>query len=461
MEQLNVVAPYSGEVLGTFPLMGKEEVLDRLATAYQLYCDHSLWPPLHERIAILERAAQLISSRRQELALMAAKEGGKPLKDSLVEIDRAVNGIKVGVAESYHLKGSQIPMGQSRASEGRLAFTAIYPRGVVFAVSAFNHPFNLIIHQVIPAIMAGCPVLVKPARRTPISCDNLLQILYEAGLPPQWCQMILCQRSVTEQVVADSRVAFLSFIGSEEVGWRLRSMLAPGASCALEHGGVAPVIVDASGDWQRGAPLLVKGGFYHAGQVCVSVQRIFVDQQIVTSFTNLMLELTAKLQVGDPASPDSDLGPLITLQELERVEQWVEEAVASGGELLCGGQRIGDRCYAPTIILNPDQQCRLSREEVFGPVIAIYTYQQIDQAVKMANDLNFSFQAAVITNDLNCGLKLFDQLDAQAVMINDHTAFRVDWMPFGGAQRSGIGVGGIGPTMREMSVEKMLVFNQS
>ena len=215
------------------------------------------------------------------MALEAAREGGKPLIDSLVEADRAVDSIRLCVEHLRTQAGEEIPMGRTASSGGRLAFTQFEPIGPVLAFSAFNHPLNLIAHQVGPALAAGCPVVVKPAKATPLSCFRLVQILREAGLPEEWCQpLVTVDLDVANQIVADPRVAFFTFIGSGEVGWRLRRQLAPGARCSLEHGGVAPVIVAADADLDYAVPLLVKGGFYHAGQVCVSVQRIFADRRI-------------------------------------------------------------------------------------------------------------------------------------------------------------------------------------
>ena len=258
--------------------------------------------------------------------------------------------------------------------------------------------------------------------------------------------------------VSDPRVSFLTFIGSGKVGWHLRSRLAPGASCSLEHGGVAPVIVERTADIDDAIPLLVKGGFYHAGQVCVSVQRIFVDESIADEFNAKFIEQAGKLKVGDPLDESTEVGPLIVPQEVDRVHEWVEEAVARGGKLLCGGKKISETCYEPTVVLDPPDDVLLSREEVFGPVVAIYRYSDRDDAIRRANDPDVFFQASVFTRDLEFALDASRRLDGMTVMVNDHTAFRVDWMPFGGHRQSGLGLGGIGHSMRDMTLERMVVF---
>ncbi len=243
-----------------------------------LYRNRALWLPLHQRVAILERLALLMSEHQDVLAIEAAREGGKPLGDSRVEITRAIDGVRLCIEHIRGHAGDVIPMGTTAAAAGRIAFTQKEPIGVVVAVSAFNHPLNLIVHQVLAGIAAGCPVIVKPASTTPLSCLRLVQLLRAAGLPSAWCQVVVAGRAIAEALVTDRRVGFFSFIGSGEVGWSLRSKLAPGTRCALEHGGVAPVIIGPDADQELSVNAVLKGGFYHAGQVCVSVQRVYVPR---------------------------------------------------------------------------------------------------------------------------------------------------------------------------------------
>jgi acyl-CoA reductase-like NAD-dependent aldehyde dehydrogenase len=339
-----------------------------------------------------------------------------------------------------------------------MAYTRREPIGVVAAVSAFNHPFNLIVHQVIPAVATGCPVIVKPATTTPLSCFNLVNCLNEAGLPEEWCRILMSGREVAEKLVTDSRVAFFSFIGSARVGWGLRSKLAPGTRCTLEHGGAAPVIMDADADVEDALPLLAKGGFYHAGQVCVSVQRVFAHESIVDAVAGGLADLAKKLVVGDPTDAATEVGPLILEREVDRVAEWVEEAKSAGAKVLTGGKKIGSTCYAPTVLLNPPDDVKVSREEIFGPVVCVYAFKDRLEAIERANKIPYSFQAAVFTKNIDTALDSAKRLNAAAVMVNDHTAFRVDWMPFAGRKASGLGVGGILPTMLEMTEEKMIVF---
>ena len=277
----DVHAPFDGSLIATVDVAGASTVETALSTAHALYRDRDNWLTAPQRIEILERTAAIMQERADELAIESAREGGKPLIDSQIEVARAIDGVRNCVDCIKENHGTEIPMGINPASMGRMAMTHREPIGVVVAVSAFNHPLNLIIHQVGPAIASGCPVIIKPAGDTPLSCMRFVGILREAGLPPEWCMpMVVTDRDVSTSLVADKRNAFFSFIGSGKVGWSLRSQLAPGARCALEHGGAAPVIVEPDADLDDALPLLAKGGFYHAGQVCVSVQRVYAHSSI-------------------------------------------------------------------------------------------------------------------------------------------------------------------------------------
>ncbi len=454
---LKVLSPFDNSLIKEIPLDNAQKIENALAQAYRLFHNRSKWIPPYIRIEILDKTAKLMSSRIDELTILAAKEGGKPYKDSKVEVLRAINGVKIAMESIAQLKGEQIPMGLTEASQNRMAFTTREPIGVVVSISAFNHPLNLIIHQTVTAIAAGCPVIIKPASTTPLSCLNFVDILKEAGLPDGWCQPIVCKSKLAQKLATDPRVNYLSFIGSSKIGWYLRSQLSPGTRCALEHGGVAPVIVEKDADLSKMIPALVKGGFYHAGQVCVSVQKIFVNESIIDRLTSDMIKAIKKLKIGNQLDKETDIGPLISPLEVDRVEQWVNEAVDAGAKLLVGGKRISDTCFEPTILLNPDTNSKVSTEEIFGPVVCIYTYKTRKSAIDLANSLSVHFQASVFTKNLDIAFKTVQKLNASAVMINDHTAFRVDWMPFQGRDTSGIGTGGIQYSMHEMTRDKLIV----
>ncbi len=308
MSELIVTAAYDDAPLATLPLASEDEAFRMLARAQGAFLDRSRWLSGEFRLSVLEKLAGLVSERIDDLAREATREGGKPLSDSIVELKRAVSGIKAAHESVSRLTGREIPMDLNAASKNRFAVTYREPRGVALAVSAFNHPFNLLIHQAVTAFAAGCPVIVKPAPATPLSAVSLVKLMHEAGAPEDFVQLLLCENDTTTKLVGDPRVTFLNFIGSSKVGALLRSKLSPGATCVLEHGGVAPVILDETADVEDAVPLLTKAGFYHAGQVCVSVQRIFAHRSIFEELTEKMVWAAQALSVGDPKPPIGDPG---------------------------------------------------------------------------------------------------------------------------------------------------------
>lgn len=459
---VEIHSPYDQSVIAEVETANAMHIDRALKVAYSLYRDRDNWIPLYKRIEILEKTAQIMTQQQEYLAIEAAREGGKPLIDSKVEVSRAIDGIHLCIETLKTHQGDVIPMGMSASSVNRIAFTQKEPIGVVVAVSAFNHPLNLIVHQVAAAVAAGCPVIVKPAADSPLSCFHFVNMLWQAGLPTEWCQACIPESiEVAEKLVTDKRLGFFSFIGSAKVGWMLRSKLAPGVRCALEHGGAAPVIVAEDADLDNAVLKLGKGGFYHAGQVCVSVQRIFAHKSVFSSLLDGLTQYADKQRIGDPTSADTDIGPLIRPVELQRIVRWVNEAKTEGAQCITGGKSLSDTCYECTVLSQPSLESKVSTAEIFGPVICVYEYLDLDVALKQANALPVSFQAAVFTNNFEIAMRVYKRIDASAVMLNDHTAFRVDGMPFAGLKHSGLGVGGIPYTIEDMQVNKMLVLNSA
>lgn len=457
MSQLEVVNPFDQKPIGSVPVTNWETIDQYLEVAHRLFRNRKNWMPSYRRIEILKKTAKIMEDRFEELAFQIANEGGKPLIDARVEVTRAIDGVSLCIKELSHMAGSEIPMDLTEAGAGRMAFTTREPIGPVVAVSAFNHPLNLIVHQVAPAVAVGCPVLVKPAKDTPLSCKSFVDILYEAGLPEEWCRFVTCDIPTAEKMLTDRRVAFFSFIGSGNIGWMLRSKLAPGTRCALEHGGVAPVIIDKNADVEAMIPSLLKGGFYHSGQVCVSVQRVFAPSSLAEEIGMALADGASKLVVGNAIEELTECGPLIRPREVDRVAEWIEETKSDGTKILCGGEKLSETTYAPTVLLNPPAEAKVSKNEIFGPAVCVYGYDDIDAAIETSNALPFAFQASVYTKNLDTAMKCVQELDATAVMVNDHTAFRVDWMPFAGRRESGYNTGGIGYTMHDMTQDKMAV----
>lgn len=455
---IEVVQPFDRTPIAQLESDDAAALERKLEAARKVFADRSGWLKPHERVAILRKLAELMQSRREHFGRQIAREGGKPLTDGLIETDRAIDGVFIAIDELRTRSGREVPMGLTSASDDRRAFTIVEPIGIVAAISAFNHPLNLIVHQVVPAVAVGCPVIIKPANTTPLCCIELVDLIHQAGLPPDWCQVFLPETNeLAEALVTDPRVAFLSFIGSSRVGWHLRSKLPPGTRCALEHGGAAPVIIDRHADLDRLIEPLVKGGYYHAGQVCVSVQRIFVHADLEREFVERFAARVTALKVGDPVLAETEMGPLILPREADRVLAWTDEAVAAGARLI-GGGRLSETTLHPAVLVNPPAEAKVSNLEVFGPLTCVYPFTQLETAVAAANSLPTAFQASVFTEDLRTAFDMAERLDSSTVLVNDHTAFRTDWMPFAGRRQSGYGIGGVPFTMRDMTEEKMIVF---
>jgi acyl-CoA reductase-like NAD-dependent aldehyde dehydrogenase len=456
---LKVYQAFDRELIAEVPTDDAAALDHKLDVAAKAFADRDGWLPAHQRMAVLRRTSELLQQNRDRFAMMIAREGGKPLTDAIIEVTRAIDGLVNAADELRNFGGKEIPMGLTAASANRWAFTTKEPIGVVAAISAFNHPLNLIIHQIAPAIAVGCPVIVKPAATTPISCIEIVKLFWEAGLDEGWCQTLITDdNALAEALATDRRVAFLSFIGSAKVGWYLKSKLPPGTRCALEHGGAAPIIVDRSVNVDAIVGTVAKGGYYHAGQVCVSAQRLFVHEDILTGFTDALAAKVAALHVGDPMLRETEVGPLILPRETERVASWIKEATDAGTKQI-GGGRMSETTLLPSVLINPPADAKVSMLEVFGPLTCVYGYRKLDEAIRIANSLPYAFQASIFSADISVALRAAKHLDASTVLVNDHTAFRTDWMPFTGRRQSGYGVGGIPWTMEEMADDKMVVFN--
>jgi acyl-CoA reductase-like NAD-dependent aldehyde dehydrogenase len=456
--EIEVVNPYDLSRIAQVKTVGEQAIEKALDTAHKLFLNRTSWLSVTKRIEVLQNIVKIMGQQEDELALESAREGGKPLSDSIIETKRTIDSFQICIDVLRTQKAQMIPMAINVASDNKIAFSIHEPIGVVVAISAFNHPLNLIAHQIGPAIACGCPVIIKPAEDTPLSCFRLVKIVRDAGLPDGWCQTFLPSSiKLATKLVTDKRVAFFSFIGSAKVGWYLKSQLAAGTRCALEHGGSAPVIIAEDANIDNAIPKILKGGFYHAGQVCVSVQRVFVHQSITDDFVKKLSAGTKAQIIGDPTDKKTQVGPLIRPNEVDRIKSWIDEAVDEGAKLITGGKILPNNCLQCTVLYNPALTSKVSNSEIFGPVICVYSYTDLNQAITQANNLPYAFQAAVFTNNIKTANITFKNLDASAVMLNDHSAFRVDWMPFGGAKTSGLGLGGIINSMEEMSKEKLMV----
>ncbi len=355
-----------------------------------------------------------------------------------MEEERCIDTLTFSAVEARKLSGGTVPMEASASGAGKLGVMMRVPYGVVGAISPFNFPFNLVAHKLGPAIAAGNAVVLKPAGQTPISALKLAAILLDAGLPQGWLSVVPGPGSeVGNAIVEHELTAALSFTGSAKVGWGIRSRV-PHKKVNLELGSNAPLIVHSDGDWETAADKAKLHAFSHAGQSCISIQRILVHEDVADAFTERLVANAEALRVGDPLDPDTDVGPLITPGDRDRVKEWVEEAVAEGAELLTGGELVDDgRCLAPTLLGSPPREAKVWCEEIFGPVATIDRYTDFNEALRMANDSKFGLQAGVFTRDMGRGLEAARTLEFGGVLINEVPTFRADQMPYGGVKDSG------------------------
>lgn len=413
----------------------------------------------YERAAILRRTASLLKEKEEFLAYLIASEGGKPLKDARVETSRAIATIELCAEETLRLEGTVIPMERTPAGKGHLSFTLRDPIGPVLAISAFNHPLNLIAHQVGTAIAAGCTVVLKPAPATPLSASYLRETFLEAGLPEKFLRVVNAPIPVIEKLVSSPEFSFVSFIGSAKVGWELRRKVAPGTRIALEHGGQAPAIVREDADLELAVSALIKGAFYHAGQVCISTQRIFVHETIFKMFLKKFTELASKLVTGSALDERTDVGPLVRPEEVVRLQRWVQEALQEGATLELGNMVLGEKkqYLLPTILSNVPRTCQLMEAEAFGPVVCVNHYQDESELIEHLNSNRYVFEAALFTKDVSRALQIAQELKTMTLVINNHNAFRVDQMPFGGHKESGLGMGGVKYALEELTTIKQVI----
>jgi acyl-CoA reductase-like NAD-dependent aldehyde dehydrogenase len=431
-----VKSPYDGSVVGRVA-QGDEALVERaIEAAHEAFATADF--PQLERAKVLDRAAELVAERVEDLAATIAAEAGKPIKTATVEAERCVSTLEFSSVEARKLTGGTVPMDAAPAGAGKLGVMLRVPYGVVGAISPFNFPLNLVAHKLGPAIAAGNAVVLKPAGQTPISALKLAEILVEAGLPENWLSVVPGPGSkVGNAIVEHPLTRAITFTGSAPVGWDIRSKV-PHKKVNLELGSNAPLILAEDGDWEAAADKAQIHAFSHAGQSCISIQRILVHESIADQFTQRLVANVEGLTVGDPLDANTDVGPLITPDDRDRVKAWVDEAVDGGAELLVGGELVDEgRCLAPTLLKSPPKDAKVWCEEIFGPVATIDTFSVFEEALAMANDSKFGLQAGVFTRDIGKGLEAGKTLEFGGVLINEVPTFRTDQQPYGGVKDSG------------------------
>lgn len=447
---------YNGQLFAEVYKAGQAEV--HLAVEAAEYAFKHTPFPVEERYQILCNVAQLLKENVEELAACIAAEGGKPIKDARVEVNRSANTFLLSAEEAKHLKGELIPSQVSPGIGNRLMYTIKKPAGVVCAISPFNFPLNLVTHKVAPALAAGNPVIIKPASDTSICALKLCEILERAGVPKGYVQCVVGEgASVGEMLLQDPRIKIYTFTGSPSVGKHIQETVGM-RKTILELGSNSATIVHEDADYDKAAKKLAKMAFAHAGQVCISVQRIYVHENIEEAFMNIFLEEVKQLKVGDPLDPLTEVGPMISEKEAKRIETWVNEAVESGAHIAVGGTRQG--CvYAPTVITQARKGMKVVDEEVFAPTVTVTSYKTIEDVISQVNDSKYGLQAGVYTKSISLAHKLPYLLEVGGVIINDTCNFRADHMPYGGVKNSGMGKEGPAYAIEEMSETVTVVVN--
>jgi acyl-CoA reductase-like NAD-dependent aldehyde dehydrogenase len=453
--RIEVRSPYDNRLLGTVAEATTDHLDAAVAAAGAALAAGVI--PTHERAAILDRLAVSLTDHHEELAQTISAESAKPIAIARVEAARAVDTVRFAAAVARTMTGELVTMDASSAGVGKTGWVKRVPIGVVGAITPFNFPLNLVCHKVAPAIAAGCPVVLKPADKTPLSAIRLGELLLdECGLPPGWLNVVPCYGPTAAHLAEHPDVAMITFTGSAAVGWQIRAN-APRKRVSLELGNNSPVIIEPDADVASTAARIKGAAFGFTGQVCISTQRIYVHEDIATEFTEALVAETGSLVVGDPADPSTEVSALINADSTERVAAWVDEAVAAGAVVECGGAVGGDGILSPTVLSGITPDMKVSCAEVFGPVVGIATYTDYEDALARANDTIYGLHAAVFTNDIAKALRAAEVLDFAGVLVNEVPTWRADHMPYGGIRDSGNTREGPAYAVQEMTEERLIV----
>ncbi len=448
-----ILSPWDGSVVGKVALAGSSEIDTSIASVSEAASSMAK-APAWQRAAWLEAIASGVGRHEQALIKTILAEAGKPLKLARLEVQRAKQTFSLAAEEARRLDGEVIPLDAVSAGEGRVGLVRRFPLGPIAAITPFNFPLNLVAHKVAPAIAAGCSILVKPADQTPLTALLLARILLEAGLPPGAMDVTPCEVADAMALVEDDRLRALSFTGSAKVGWELKAK-AGRKRVLLELGGNAAAIVHHDANLDEAAKRCAAGAFAYAGQVCISVQRILVHASRGDEFMEKLLAESRALPVGDPSDPEVMVGPVRSDADAERIMTWIEEARSKGASVLMGGSR-DSRVMAPTVLSEVDPSCSVWAEEVFGPVVAVATYDDEEDALNRVNDSTYGLQAGIFTRDIGLLTRAWNELEVGAIIHDDAPSFRVDHMPYGGVKGSGIGREGVRYAIEEMTEMRLL-----
>ncbi|WP_318508700.1 aldehyde dehydrogenase family protein [Bacillus sp. T3] len=454
-----LLSPYKQEVIAEIPLATVEETDMAIESAYRAR-EVMAKMPAHQRATILEKLSHLLEERSEEAARIIALEAAKPIKTARVEVARTVQTYKFAAEEAKRIHGETIPMDAAPGGERRVGYTYREPIGVIGAITPFNFPMNLVAHKIGPAIAAGNTIVLKPADQTPLSALYLAELLQEAGLPAGALNVVTGEgKKVGEYIVTDSRVAMITFTGSPAVGIGIRNK-AGLKRVTLELGSNAAVIVDKGVEVDKIISRCVMGAFSNQGQVCISLQRIYVHEDVYEKFVEKFVEATKNLKLGDPLDSTTDISVLISTKDVQRTMDWIEEARANGAKIAIGGASEGNIVY-PSVILDADSSLKVSCQEVFAPIVLINKIKSVDEAFNLVNDSRYGLQAGIYTENIKNALDAAEKLHVGGVMINDIPTFRVDHMPYGGVKESGTGREGIKYAIEEMTEMKLVIWNRN
>lgn len=456
-KKLEVKNPYNNEIIAVTFRPTKEQILESIEAAKKAF-KRTRELKSFERAELLKKVSQALQKRKEEIANIMCLESGKPISLCKGEVDRACHTFSIASEEATRIEGEVMPLDLAEKSGDRIGITKRFPIGPILGISPFNFPLNLVCHKVAPALASGNSIILKPSSETPITCILLGEIIEKAGAIPGMVNVLPASSSDMKYFIESDDIKMITFTGSGRIGWELKSKSRKKKVC-LELGGDAASIVEPDADISHAIKKNVIGAFAYSGQVCISVQRIFVHEDIFTEFLDKFVSETEKLKVGNPKDDDTFIGPMITEKEAKRIESWVNDAGKEGAKILCEGKRQG-AFYMPTVLTNVNSNSTLTKEEAFAPVVIIEKYSDFNDAINMVNSSKFGLQAGVFTNNIKKIMQAYNTIDVGGVIINDFPTFRVDSMPYGGIKESGFGREGVKYTMEEMTELKLLVLDK-
>jgi glyceraldehyde-3-phosphate dehydrogenase (NADP+) len=453
-KKAQVINPFSGQPVGTVYLAGPSDVEKAIQMAAETF-QKSRKLPSHERARILKEISKGIAVRKEEIAKMIVQENGKPIRDSRMEVDRAVMTFEIASEEAKRIPGELIPMDLRSDAEGRWGILKRFPIGPITAITPFNYPLNLAAHKIAPALATGNPVILKPSMDTPISSLFLGEVIAQVSPLPGLFSVLPSRHEDCEALITDDRLKMISFTGSPDVGWDLKKRCGR-KKITLELGGNAGVIIHEDADLELALTRCLRGAFAYAGQVCISIQRIYIHEKIYQPFISQFLEGVKKLKMGDPMDESTEIGPMIKETQAIRAQEWIQEAIQAGARLLAGGKRQGN-FLGPTVLENVPKGTKACDKEAFAPLVDVFSYSNFEEAVSAVNDTPYGLQSGIFTRDIEKIFYAFQEIEVGSLMVNEVPTFRLDHMPYGGTKLSGLGREGLRYAIEEMTEPRLLV----